>query len=75
MGVPKPHTISFGKWTTVKWYVGAADSKPFDLKIRPLFVDGRAKEFTSGPMHDITDHLFVLRRVFRVNDSVTLPIW
>jgi hypothetical protein len=70
MGVPKPHTISFSKWTTVKWYVGAADSKPFDLKIRTLYVDGRAKEFTAGPVHDITDHLFVVLRVFRVNDSL-----
>ena len=71
LGASKPpHGIAFGPWTAVKWYVGTGDSQPLDLKIRTLFVDGHAKEFTVGPVHDITDHLFVVRRVFRVNDSL-----
>lgn len=79
-GVSKPHAIAFSKWTAVKWYIGSGDSQPLDLKIRTLYVDGRAKEFTAGPVHDITDHLFVVRRVFRVNDSLpqeqeTVPRW
>lgn len=80
LGVSKPHAIAFSKWTAVKWYVGAGDSQPLDLKIRTLYVDGHPKEFTAGPAHDITDHLFVVRRVFRVNDSLpqeqdTVPRW
>jgi len=50
------------------------------MKIRTLYVDGRAKEFTAGAVHDITDQLFAVRRVFRVNDSLpqeqeTFPRW
>lgn len=41
------------------------------LRVRPLLVDGRIREFTLGPAHDVTDRLFVVRRAFRVND--TLP--
>jgi hypothetical protein len=40
------------------------------LKARTLFVDSRAKEFTLGSSHDITDRLFVVCRAFRVNDSL-----
>jgi hypothetical protein len=66
----KLHVISFGKWTTVKWLTGPADSQPIDLKIRPLFIDGRVKEFALGIPHDITDRLFVVRRAFRLNDAL-----
>jgi hypothetical protein len=43
---------------------------PLALKVRPLLVDARVKEFTLGPAHDVTDRLFVVRRAFRVNDSL-----
>jgi hypothetical protein len=33
-------------------------------------VDARVREFTFGPPHDVTDRLFVVRRVFRINDSL-----
>jgi len=68
---PKPHVISFGKWTTVRLSAtGATDDKPLTLKVRPLLLDDRVKEFTLGPAHDVTDRLFVVRRAFRVNDSL-----
>ena len=78
--VPKPHVISFGKWTAVKWFVGSADNKALDLKIRALYVDTRLKEFTTGPAHDVTDRFFVVRRMFRLNDTLpeetgTSPRW
>jgi len=41
-----------------------------DVKVRPLYVDTKLKEFTTGPPHEITDHLFVVRRAYRVNDSL-----
>ena len=70
LGVPKPHVVSFGKWTPGKWYVGAPNAKPVDLKIRALYVDTRLKEYTMGLPHEVTDRLFVVRRVFRLNDSL-----
>jgi hypothetical protein len=71
LAAPKPHVITFGKWTVARWNVGS-DGKALDLKIRPLYVDTRLKEFTTGAPHDVTDRLFVVRRMFRVND--TLPV-
>lgn len=70
--VPKPHIVAFGKWTTVQWFAAtaAADDKPLPLKVRPLLVDTRVKEFTLGFPHDVTDRLFVVRRALRVNDSL-----
>ena len=67
----KVHSVTFGKWTTVKWFIGSAEDQPIDLKVRPLLVDGHIKEYTFGTPHDITEHMFVIRRVFRLND--TLP--
>jgi hypothetical protein len=71
----KNHVITFGKWSTVQYTAdsapGLAEDKPLALKIRPLVVDGRIKEFTFGPAHDVTERIFVVQRAFRVND--TLP--
>jgi hypothetical protein len=81
----KPHVITFGKWITVQWVPGiSAEGKDRDkdkreiavaaqslaLKVRPLLVDARLKEFTLGPAHEVTDRLFVVRRAFRINDSL-----
>jgi len=68
---PKIHIIAFGKWMSVQWVSGAgADDKSVTLKIRALVVDGRVKEYVLGAPHEVTDRLFVVRRVFRVNDSL-----
>ena len=67
--VPKPHVITFGKWISAKW-PNATGQKLLDLKVRPLFVDTRLKEYTTGTPHDLTDRLFVVRRTFRVNDAL-----
>lgn len=50
--------------------VGGQDDKPVPLKIRALIVDGIVKEYIVGSPHEITDRLFVVRRVFRMNDSL-----
>jgi hypothetical protein len=78
----KPHTVTFGKWITVQWLpnTAAIGEKPFALKVRPLLVDTRVKEFTLGSPHEVTDRLLVVRRIFRVNDSLpqesaTPPHW
>ena len=59
---------------------GLPDSKALEVKIRALYVDTRLKEFTTGPAHDVTDRLFVVRRMFRLNDTLpdetsTSPRW
>ena len=68
----KVHVIAFGKWTTAQWFPGtsAEEEKPVPLKIRALVVDGRVKEYVLGPTHEVTDRLFVVRRVFRLNDGL-----
>lgn len=67
---PKPHIVAFGKVQTVKWYGGPDETKALDLKIRPLYVDTRLKEYTLGVAHDVTERLFVVRRAFRLNDNL-----
>jgi hypothetical protein len=71
LAAPKPHTVVFGKWTTVKWMVGEDERTALDLRIRPLLVDGQTKEFATGLPHDVTDRTFVVQRVFRLNDSLS----
>lgn len=76
----KPHTVSFGKVMPVKLFIGPTEDKTVPMQVRPLYVDTKLKEFTTGEPHDVTDRLFVVRRAFRVNDSLPtdekkLPKW
>lgn len=57
---------------SVKLFVGPTEDKTMDMKVRPLMVDAKIKEFTTGDSHDITDRLFTVRRAFRVNNN--LPV-
>ncbi len=67
----KTHAVTLGKWTTVQWLgAGPEEERALTLKVRPLLVDGRIKEFTSGLAHEVTDRLFAIRRAFRLNDSL-----
>jgi hypothetical protein len=78
----KLHTVNFGKWISVPYSDDAglpdeklvnhklADEKLIALKVRALVVDAHVKEFTLGTPHEITDRLFVVRRAFRLNDSL-----
>jgi len=74
--VPKIHTVTLGPMRRVPYT--PPDATPQDksdessmLKIRPLFVDERQKEWTTGEIHDVTDRSFTVRRALRLND--TLP--
>jgi hypothetical protein len=40
------------------------------LRLRPLFVDGVLKEWTTGDPHDITKRSFVVRRAICINDAL-----
>jgi hypothetical protein len=71
--------ITFGKLMPVLWAAGTtSDEKPVTLKIRPLVVDGRVREYVLGSPHEITERQLVVRRVFRMNDSLpedSVPRW
>ena len=41
-----------------------------ELKVRPLMVDGKVKEWTTGEAHDVTDRSFAVRRAVRLNDAL-----
>lgn len=41
------------------------------LSVRPLVVDGKVKDWTTGDAHAVTDRSFAVRRAIRLND--TLP--
>lgn len=67
----KPHVVSLGKPVPVKLFVGSSEDKTIDITVRPLYVDTKLKDYTTGPAHDVTDREFVIRRAYRIND--TLP--
>ena len=65
------HSVVLGGWMTVKWVsTDDAQAKPVDLKIRPLVVDGKDKEWITGGVHEVTERTFVAQRVYRLNDSL-----
>src|SRR5271154_1103440 len=66
----KSHVITFGKTMPVKWFTANDETQPRTMKIRPLLVDGRVKEYTLGSTHEVTERLFVVQRAFRLNDSL-----
>ena len=65
----RTHTIVLSKWRSVEAHFdsGAVQS----IKVRELLVDGLRRDYVTGPVHDITDEIFVVRRVYHLND--TLP--
>jgi hypothetical protein len=67
---PKSHVINFGAPIQVQWFVGAEEESSLKLRVRPLYVDNKLKEFTAGEPRDITDRAFVVRKVYRVNDQL-----
>lgn len=48
-----------------------ATNDTLTLRVRPLIVDDKLKEWTTGEAHDVTDRSFAVRRAVRIND--TLP--
>jgi hypothetical protein len=65
----KRHVVIFGKPAIVKIFAGNDETTPLEIKVRPLYVDGKPKEFTTGDAHDITDQQFAVQRAFRVKDA------
>lgn len=70
LAASKVHTVTLGKAMPVKVFTGPSEDKALDISVRPLIVDGRLKDFTTGDAHDVTDREFVVRRAYRINDSL-----
>jgi hypothetical protein len=72
----KFHTVVLGAARKVPYTLpgsSTADGKvvdPVTLKVRPLLVDGRQKEWTTGDAHDVTDRSFTIQRALRLNDGL-----
>jgi len=66
---PVRHTIFFGKWVAVKVFA-EGEAAPAEMKVRPLYVDGRLREYTLGEFHDVTDRLLVVQQAHRLNDAL-----
>ena len=65
-GAAKPHVVFLGAAKNVPYSItgdpAGALSTENKLRIRPLLVDGKVKEWTTGESHAITDRSFVVRR-------------
>jgi hypothetical protein len=70
----KPHTVALGSVRKEPYSVegdpAGAQKAERELKVRPLVVDGKVKEWTTGDAHDVTDRSFAVRRAVRINDSL-----
>ena len=72
---PKVHTVTLGPYRRVPYTQPDAtletkSDETSSLKVRPLFVDDRQKEWTTGEVHDVTDRTFTVRRALRINDAL-----
>ncbi len=70
----KPHVVVLGAAKSVAYSragdPAGAGPEETALKTRPLVVDGRVSEWTTGEPHDVTDRSFVVRRALRINDAL-----
>ncbi len=70
----KSHVVALGAIRKVPYSVtgdpAGALKDETELHVRPLVVDGKVKEWTTGDVHDITDRSFVVRRAIRLNDAL-----
>lgn len=71
---PKSHSVSLGAVRLVPYSVeGDPQGAHLDetkLHVRPLLVDGKVKDWTTGQLHEVTDRSFVVRRAVRLNDAL-----
>jgi hypothetical protein len=74
LAASKVHTVFLGSGKIVPYTVlgDPAGALPPEkqLRVRPLLVDGKVKEWTTGESHPVTDRTFVVRRALRLNDSL-----
>ncbi len=71
----KLHIVTLGAVRKVPYTPpeATADNKSEEattLRIRPLVVDDKPREWTVGELHEVTDRTFVIRRALRINDGL-----
>jgi hypothetical protein len=70
----KPHVVALGAARKVPYSLAGdpagARKDETELRVRPLIVDGKVKEWTTGDAHDVTDRSFAVRRAIRLNDAL-----
>ena len=66
----KPKVVTFGRVLAVKYYAGADETTALELKVRPLLVNNEIKEYTTGEPHEVSEKIFVVRQVSRLNDAL-----
>jgi len=71
----KVHTVALGAIRKVPYTPPEAtpETKSDDstsLHVRPLIVDDKQREWTVGPIHEVTDRTFVVQRALRLNDGL-----
>lgn len=70
----KPHVVALGAVRKVPYSIAGdpAGSAPGEneLRVRPLVIDAKIKEWTTGEVHDVTDRSFAVRRAIRLNDAL-----
>jgi hypothetical protein len=71
----KIHTVVLGPIHKVPYTPPEAtpETKSDDstsLRVRPLMVDDKQREWTVGPIHEVTDRTFVVQRALRLNDGL-----
>jgi hypothetical protein len=74
-GAVKVHTVALGPVRKVPYTPPEAtpDTKDDDatsLHVRPLIVDAKQREWTVGPIHEVTDRTFVVQRGLHLNDGL-----
>ena len=71
---PATHVVALGAARrepySAKSDPAGAGKDETELKVRPLTVDGKVKEWTTGEAHDVTDRSFAVRRAVRLNDAL-----
>jgi hypothetical protein len=73
-GAAKPHVVALGAARHQPYSMegdpAGAKKGETELKVRPLMVDGKVKEWTTGEVHDVTDRSFAVRRAVELNDAL-----
>ncbi len=71
---PRTHSVALGSAKRVPYSKEGDPAGAFpgesELRVRPLVVDGRVKDWTTGEPHDVTDRSFAVRRALRINDAL-----
>jgi hypothetical protein len=68
------HAVALGGWRSQPYSLASdpQGARPGEtaLRVRPLLVDGKVKEWTTGDAHDVTERSFTVRSAWRLNDAL-----